>query len=88
MNIEPGALRGLSKATPLTSSLTLSKSRKGDFGAPNCARRPSPGIESEKPSRYKTRLNQGNHFATVPSASSGGSVTRRKPRSQCTRTHS
>lgn len=36
----------------------------------------------------KTRLHRENHFATLPSASSGGSVARRNPRSQWTSTHS
>jgi hypothetical protein len=37
---------------------------------------------------YASRLQNENHFEIFPSASNGGSVTRRKPRSQWTRTHS
>lgn len=33
-------------------------------------------------------LHQENHFETLPLGSSGGKVTRRKPFSQCTNTHS
>jgi hypothetical protein len=36
----------------------------------------------------KTFRQKLNHFETAPLASKGASVTRRNPRSQCTRTHS
>jgi len=52
-------------------AVTADKNHFGQIGDP-----PADEID------YKKRFHQGNHFETVPSASSGGKIVLRKPFSQ------